>query len=240
MSIRINPTFFLKGIDPQKLFLEYQSGVFSRQPVQKTKIEITQNTAILANSYGTNNYSPMFSIKDRNNCSVVIATTNNKSFEVFTKSGGELVSGGRCDYCKEDFNTIRVGYPIAFQETIILDTQSQYRTLYTFWVEGIFCSFECTLAYIKLMLSRPYEYRDSVMNDSERLLKLLYKLMYPNGKPLLPAQDPKLLNTNDGPLSKEEWKENKHTYLRSDRILILPVKVEYIQRSLNVSSIENL
>lgn len=237
MSIKINPTFFLKGLDPQKLLSDYQSGVFARQPIIKSKIKIKENSIVLTPTYSTSNYSPLFSIKDKNNCSVIIATTNQKDFEIFTKTGGNLPIGGRCEYCREDFTHVSIGYPIAYQETLAL-CNDHYRVLYTFWVEGKFCTFECALGYVQLMLSKPSNYRDITIYDSERLLKLLYKLIHPT-ETLRPAQDPRLLKINGGPLTREEWQTKKHIYIRTDRVLIIPVKVEYLQQSLNPITIFN-
>lgn len=237
MATRVTPTFLLRGVDPNKLLLDYQSGFFSRPIGQKQKIKIAQNTAILAPTYGSTNYSPVFCIKDKNNCSVIIATTSHSDFEVFTKTGGQLPTGGRCDFCKDDFKDVAIGYPLGYQELTVLTnydkdvSKSRYRILYTFWVEGKFCSFECSLGYIRLILSRPADQRDTTLRDSERMLKMLYKLMYPTAGPLRPAQDPRLLKTNSGSLSKDEWQDTRHIYIRTDRILMIPAKVEYIQQN---------
>jgi len=237
MATRINPTFLLKGLDPNKLFADYQSGFFSRPVSLKQKIKIAPNTAILAPTYGTTNYSPVFCVKDRNNCSIVIATTGHSDFEVFTRTGGELPTGGRCDHCKDDFTETVVGYPVGYQELTVLTNdhndskQARYRILYVFWVEGKFCSFECALGYVRLILSRPADYRDTTLRDSERMLKTLYKFQYPTAGPLRPAQDPRLLKINGGSLTKEEWRDVRHVYLRTDRILMIPAKVEYVQQN---------
>jgi len=230
MATRVTPTFLLKGLDPNKLFLDYQAGLFSRTPLLKSKITIAQNTTILAPKYGVSNKAPVFCIKDRNNCSIVIATSNHSDFQVFTETGGQLPTGGRCRHCLEDFSGIAVGYPVGYQEITVLtntDNDPRYRVLYSFWVEGKFCTFECALGYIQMVLARPADYRDTTIRDSERMLKIMYKLTYPTAGPLRPAQDPSLL----GALTKEEWSDRRHIYIRSDRILMIPAKVEYIQQN---------
>lgn len=237
MTTRVTPTFLLKGLDPHRLLADYQSGFFSRQPSNKSKIRIAQNTTILAPTYGTTNHSPIFSVKDRNNCSIIFATTGHADFEVFTRTGGSLPTGGRCDFCKDDFTDIAVGYPIGYQEITVLTNDdpnpknAHYRVIYIFWVEGKFCSFECALGYVQLLLARPSDYRDTTIRDSERLLKLLHKLMYPTVGPLRPAQDPKLLRSNGGSLTRQEWQDHRHIYVRTDRILMIPAKVEYVQQN---------
>jgi len=236
MSTHITPTFLLKGVDPDKLLADYHSGFFSRPITAKQKIVIAHNTTILAPTYGINNHDPIFCMKDRNNCSVVIATTGHSDFEVFTRTGGELPIGGRCDHCKQDFSNIAVGYPLGFQEQTVLtndDTDpknARYRILYVFWVEGEFCSFECALGYIRMILSLPSDHRDTSLRDSERMLKILYKLTYPTAPQLRPAQAPRLLLSNKGSLTKEQWEEMRHIYVRTDRVLMIPAKVEYVQQ----------
>jgi hypothetical protein len=231
------PTFLLKGVDPNKILADYQAGVYSRPSTLKSKIHIAQNTCILAPTYGTSNQDPIFSVRDRNNCSVIIATTGHSDFEVFTRTGGDLPTGGRCEHCRDEFDHTVIGYPIGYQEQTILTNDStdprdaHYRVLYVFWVEGRFCSFECALGYLRLMLGRPADYRDTTLRDSERMLKHLHKLTYPTAGPLRPAQDPRLLRSNGGSLSREEWQDQRHIFVRTDRILMIPAKVEYVQQN---------
>lgn len=239
MATRVTPTFLLRGLDPNKLLTDYQSGFFTRVPANKSKIKISNNTAILAPTYGTTNHSPIYSVKDRHNSSIIIATTGHSDFEVFTRTGGQLPVGGRCDLCKKDFNHVAMGYPVGYQElTVLTNTDpnprnGRYRIIYTFWVEGEFCCFECAGGYIKLILSRSSDYRDTSNRDSYRMLNMLYKLMHPTAGPLRPSQDPKLLirNNKGGSLTEEQWKDQRHIYVRTDRILMIPAKVEYVQQN---------
>lgn len=243
MATRHIPTFILKGVDPNKVLADYQSGVFTRPIKSKSRFAINVKNPILAPTYGNTNSDPIYSFKDRNNCSVVFATTGHENYKVYTSTGGELPIGGRCDYCKQDFDHVAIGYPISEQEQTILTTDStehnkaSYRVFYIFWTEGEFCDFECALGYIRHILSRPAEYRDTTLRDCERMLKKLYYLTHPNAKPLRPASDPRLLRSNRGSLTKEEWKNESHIYIRTDRVLMIPAKVEYIQQNfLNPSS----
>lgn len=241
MATRITPTFLLKGIDPFEVLKEYQAGVYNRPVMPKAPIKIAQNTTILAPIYGNNNQCPVFCMKDRNNSSIVIATSNHSNFEVFTSSGGKLPEGGRCDFCKEDFKNTVIGYPVGFREITVLTNSdssdkvdnsegAKYRVIYAFWVEGCHCSFECALGCIHMHVNRLSTSRDSMLSDSERYLKLLYRLTYPNAGILKPATDPRLYSLHGkGSLTKEEWSDSKHIYTRSDRVLMIPAKVEYIR-----------
>lgn len=232
MSTRVVPTILLKGINPTLLFEEYKKGTFSYLPTSKNKIKYANNANILAPSYGKDNSFPIFCLKDKNNCDVIRTTTGFNDYEIYTKTGGNLPVGGRCEYCREDFETTAIGYPLNYEEKTILlsDSENVYRTIYTFWVEGKFCSFECALGYVRIILSKPSDYKDTTTRDSERLLKLLYKLMHPDAGILRPAQEPRLLITNGGALTKEQWQNSKHIYTRTDKIVIIPAKVEYLQQ----------
>lgn len=238
MGTKINPTFLLKGLDVNKLLADYQAGVFSRNVSTKSQIKISSNITILAPVYGTTNKSPIFCIKDRNNCSVIIATTGHVDFDVFTRTGGQLQNGGRCDACKKDFEHAAVGYPLGYQESTVLTNSdsniqnARYRIIYTFWVEGTYCGFECAYEDLEKITEKSSNYRDSTVRDSGRMLQMLYKLMYPNNPPLRPKQNPRLLNVhgNRGSLSEDQLDDKRHIYIRTDRIVMMPAKVEYIQQ----------
>ncbi len=236
MATKINPTFLLKGLDINKVIADYQSGVFSRPISSKSKIVISNNTTILAPVYGTTNQAPIYSIKDRNNCSVVIATTGHVDYELYTLNGGQMPDGGRCDCCKKDFEHKVIGYPLSYQEATILTNSDLgvpvYRTIYKFWMDGCCCSFECAYWEVEKMLEKSSNYRDNTIRDSSRMLQMLYKLMHPDGPPLRMAQNPRLLNVhgNRGSLTRQQWEDKKHIYVRTDRIFLMPAKVEYIQQ----------
>lgn len=238
MATRITPTFLLKGVDIHRLIADYQAGAFNRPWTYKKKIKLSQTSTSLAPKYGVSNRDPIFSIKDKHNSNVVFATSGHNDFEVFTRTGGNLPIGGRCCLCGDDFDQTALGYPIGYQEQLILPNnqedplKARYRIMYVFWVEGRFCSFECALGYIRLILARPADFRDPTLKESERLLKLLFSLTYPDNKtPLRPAQDPRLLQSNGGSLTKDQWQDTRHVYIRTDRVVLIPAKVEYLQQN---------
>lgn len=246
MGTTNNPTLFLRGVDPHKLLDAYRSGNLEKYSSDKKKIKLATDDKILAPSYGSDSSSPIYCVKDRNGCKVVLTTSGHQNVEVFTKSGGELPVGGRCMRCLKDYDTVRVGYPIAYKEETILMNQTEnpmdarYRIIYVFWVEGSFCDFSCALGYVQQVMSRPVEYRDTTLKDSERLLKFLFQLTYPDAGPLRPSQDPLLLISNGGSLTRDEWSDSNHVYRRTDRVLIIPAKVEYVRTNFSspVSTID--
>jgi hypothetical protein len=240
MASSITPTFFLKGIDPNEIYTKYREGFFNR-PLSTvvsllSKIKIASNAAIIAPTYGKSNNDPIFCVKDRFNSPIIIATAGHESYNVYNRTGGEPLMGGVCRFCSERFEGPQIGYPIAHQEQSILTNiegeKPVYRVINNFWTQGCFCSFQCALAKVRQNLNLPADYRDSGLRDSERLLKFLYKLTYPNAKVLRPAQDLDLLIEHGGSLSRKEWEDEKHVFRKTDRVLVMPVKTEYIQRNI--------
>lgn len=228
MSTKINPTFLLKGINPPELFNSYQNGAFSAiVPNSGSKIKITKNTIMVAPEYGDNNDNAIFAFKDKNNIDMVYATSNHVNYEVYLADGGKLPMGGRCDWCKEDFSHQSLGYPIAQQEITAL-VDDHHRVYYNFWVEGEFCSFECAAAKLKECNNQPLTYRDINIRDSQSMLNTLFLLTYPNENSFHPAKDYKLLKSRKGSLETETWRNSRHKYFRTDRVLLVPAKVEYL------------
>lgn len=231
MTTRVNPTFLLKGINPNELLNDYQNGQFSViKPSPGGKIVIAKNMIVVAPKYSDSNHEHIFSFKDKNNIDMIYATGNHTNYEIYLAGGEELPVGGRCDWCKEDFTHESLGYPIGYQEQTIL-VDDHHRVIYVFWVEGEFCCFECAFADLKRSNNQTPTYRDINIRDSETMLKMLFVIMFPNESVLQPAKDYRLLKFNKGSLDKEEWKNTKHKYFRTERVLMVPAKIEYLRYS---------
>jgi len=247
MAVYVNPTFLLKGIDYYKVLSDYHKGVFTRNVITKTKIQIA-NYNILAEVYSTSTDDRIFSMKDCTNNEIICTTSGYKDVEIFTSTGGNLQIGGRCEYCRDDYTTETIGYPLYYKDLKVLTNQTDlsnngvkphclsnngddaiYKVYYTFWVEGRFCSFECALSYINNMLSSQPKYRDVNIRDADKLLKFMYKCLYPDAHNLTLAQDPRLLLVNGGSLTREEWLNKKNIYKKTNNIIMIPVKVEYVR-----------
>lgn len=236
------PTFTLKGVDPIKLMTDYNSGYFTIDRPIASKIKLVEEGAIIAPIYGSSNSDAIFSIKDKNNSNIVIATSGHDNFEHYFSNGGQMPVGGRCDACKRDFKGPVVGYPVKFEiKHILINNPNNpddpddglYRVIYIFWVEGEFCSFEHALYYVRKHHTLPYKYRDCNLRDSENLLKLLYRLKFPRAGELYPCNDPRLLKSHRGSLTDEQWENKNLQYEDTHRLHIIPVKREYIQQLCN-------
>jgi hypothetical protein len=238
MSVYVNPTFLLKGVDFYKVLKDYNDGVYTRLESKKQKLTLANNN-ILADIYSLSNDDRLFSVKDPFNNEIICTTSGYKDVEVFTSTGGCLSIGGRCEYCRDDYKTETIGIPIAYKEFTVLtnkkvnlkddDKIPKYKVYYTFWVDGRFCDFSCALSHINKLLSSHPKYIDVIYRDSDKLLKFMYKCLYPNNPPIKPAQDPKLLMINGGSLEREEWENPKYVYKKTNNIIMIPSKIEYIR-----------
>ena len=163
----------------------------------------------------------------KNNCKEYYATSGHEAFLYF-RENDSYPNGGRCYYCLCDFDNIPLGYPLE-HEKIIKNIDKNYIVKHVFWVEGIFCSFECVYSYIKMYknVCNSFDTYKSIL--SNQLLILMYKLCYPN-ESIKSNPDFKLLKSNGGSLEENEWRNGKHTYKRTGKLFLAPIKAEYLQK----------
>lgn len=225
-------SFLLRGINPTKIFNDYHNGKFSNKElfIPVTKAKISELTTILAPEYGTSPADAIYTFKDKNNIPVIIATTNHKAYEIYRKNSVQAM-GGRCEWCLQDFPHLAIGIPVAVAEKFLAvkegDKYSNQRT-FCFWVEGIFCSFECVLAHIHRFLSLDST-RGNYYDNSESLLKFLHKLQFPQENKLHPHPHPRLLKLNGGSLEVKDYYKTTHTYHKTPNIVLLPAKACYLK-----------
>ncbi len=190
------PTFLLR-VNPNDIYQRYKSGEFFRPVPIKTKLIIAKPQI-----------KPSSLFKD-DLSSIEYCKTNQKEVEVFHKTGCN--TGGRCDYCKEDFETERIGYPLAYEHKSLL-INNIYQNAHLFWVDGCFCSYSCCLTFVKMI--KPSIQRDSNMVDVEILLKLMAKLNHLLIKEANCTQFP-------------DWKDEKVIYTKTSSIIKIPAQIVY-------------
>lgn len=223
MTTKLVPTFFLKGVSPSEVLEKYKKGLFGQEVVLK-KITVVNGSILLPN-YGQTNHSAIYSLKDRNNNNVILATSNHKNFEVKKNN----FQAPFCRTCfKENKNKDFMGIILKMEEKLVL-IDNEIRVFYVFHSESEdYCTFECTLEAIRKGTEIPASYRDITLMECERYLKFLFSLIYPD-KILRCTQDPRLLIKNNGSLSEEDHNNVRHIFKRTERIVLLPVKTEYLQ-----------
>lgn len=229
---RIEPTFFLKGIDPEKLIKDYQTGLFSRPVVTKNKLITINQNSIIAPIYSDDSKEGVFVVRDRHNIKIIIATGGHIEHDLFVKQNKYI--GGQCKICMSTYDYFMPGYPILHEEHTVLNTDKKLETWQVFWCKDPnYCSFECQYYYLKNLAARSITNRDATSLDSIRLLKFLHKLIYPDAAPLVPSNQPELLTTAKGSLEPADWKDRRHTYIRTDRVMIIPAKTEFVRQQIS-------
>ena len=110
-----------------------------------------------------------------------------------------------CHWCKHKFNYSPIGCPISYQ--------SQPKS--HFIVDGIFCSFNCCLAYIN------ENKHNSLYDNSINLLYNMYKIYNKDTHSINQAPHWKLLSCFSGNKSIEEFRNhfNTHSYTNIDNYI---------------------
>lgn len=224
MASKTALVFLLKGINFSDIISKYKEGYFSQES-PKCKLTVCKSSPSLNPSYSDDRDSGVFTCKDKHNKTYVVATTGHENIRIFLKNCEKMING-RCGYCGEDFEGERVGCPVKHEEIPVIE-EGRTRIVHSFWTEGIFCSFECCLGHVRNNMIKPYNFRTVGMEDSEFLLKYMYRLLYPQKEVLRPAPDINLLISNGGSLTSEEWHSGKHEFFRSIKVTAIPAKVEY-------------
>lgn len=216
-----SPTFLIKNCDPTDLYNKYKAGQFNRPIPQKTKLS-SVNTKLKTNLINDNKYQ-----------AVKFVMSNEQGVEKFKKSihaardaqHRPQLMGGRCDYCKQDFEGEVIGYPLSHEPQYTIDNDNRYRISYLFWTEGTFCDYACCLGHLQRLNKT-----DPLIQDAEMLLKLMFQLEYGKDAQLKKATDPKLLIDNGGTLSLEDWRNKQYEYVRTNNVLKIPTQVIYAKQ----------
>jgi hypothetical protein len=122
------PSFLIK-IDPDELYNKYKQGYFAREIPKKCSLILQQRMSLPGQAY----QEPR-----RAGQSVTFVLTNTEAVKTYSKTK-ENLKGGRCDYCKMDFTTERIGYPLCYEQHQ-QSINDVYQIIHVFWVEGRCCS----------------------------------------------------------------------------------------------------
>lgn len=233
MVTKITPAFHLKGINHKDTCdrinqilnnkinkdLNY---VLSMLP----KISVTSSNIISSESTVPVQYiSPELDIEE----------SGKRVFELFDKSGGELPHGGRCDFCKRDFTDVVIGYPVKDDYKIALVGGEKKMTT-TYFCEGVFDTYNCALGYLNKFVNHPINKCYVNVIESKRLLHEMFEANH-KGKILIPAPDPSLLISNGGSVSEEDWCNSNYCYSRTESIITIPIKVDYVRTAYKTNDV---
>jgi hypothetical protein len=193
-----------------------------RANIPKSKIKIQKEVKKLDN-IGIDADSEIYHTV-QNNTNVRIITNNHKTYSEYVidhennlKYNG-LLPGGMCMWCRRECKN-----PIGIPIKMIFDKK---KNISIYWMLHKFCTFNCSYAFLKLVISK-----DSVYTDSECLLRKLFYFLYPKNT-LRESPDWTLLDINGGPLTKDKFFCEKYEYRKLLGIVFFPCKQQYIEINL--------
>lgn len=224
-TTKITPSFLLRGVSPISTGARFKTK-FHTKSVEEVisslcKVPITKVNIIDTNSKAFQ--APKLYVAPE----LHFETSGNRDFHIFDSTGGHPVQGGICDYCKREFKTLALGYPIKMEEKIAL-VSGQRRSITIFWTEGCFDDYRCVYSRIWEYLRYPVNKSPLDFATAERLLKLMFAKEYPE-KRLTRYSDASLLKCNGGSVSDEDWSNGQYCYTRDESIMTIPVKTSYLR-----------
>jgi hypothetical protein len=204
---------FLRAIDSKALIDKYNSGKYKDIDVEKGSLDFNFSSKSIIHSTDIND--PVYAIKHKD-VNILCATSNHEYYAFYRKNGKQK-DGGRCAWCRRDFQHTPLGIPINHEVDNINDN-----IIHIFWIEDQLCDFQCLYRYGNL-----YKNYDNLYNNSMPFIDMMRRLMG-YGK-IIPAGDPKLIEENGGSIPYSKWKEESHKYKRTGNLILLPLKISYFK-----------
>jgi hypothetical protein len=222
-TIVVVPTFNLRGIKFVDLYNAYKRGDYNKLKLPESKVKDANVSSLAATVYSTSEAEGIYTKTNRDGSTIIRVTTDQKSFEIFNKTGS-LPEKGMCDNCRRIKSNLMVCptsiYSIEGLEETIGNTDSK-NAKYIVYGPTLQCSFRCALTYARL-----YSKVDHQFSNSEEIIKFIFHLIYP-GKTLEPAPDYKLLVSNGGSITDDEYDNPKYQYTKVVSVIMAPLKMEY-------------
>jgi len=227
-QIALVPTFCLYRVEPEKLVNEFNSGAWNAFIVPKLKkssFSRIGEQGLIHQTHGSSPQNESFSFNNRANDEIVFVTTNNPQYKTYHVAGNGY-PGGECRWCRLKYEEGMGGLPV----TVTIEKEENERGIETnklcFWTVESLCDYRCALAHV-LSISRGRTKYNSINDNTESLLKIMYDLSYPNGPTLEPAPHYNLLRENGGTIPRENYKSYRYSYVPAQDFVMCPTKSLY-------------
>jgi len=222
--LSINPTFFLKKVDPFDLYQKYNSGCFSNLDISlflDINVKI-KNKKINVLSLGNDKESDLFSQIDNHNQIQIFATTNCNYYNAFNNLEVDYRKKEyKCDWCDRSFIHTPKGIPI---EKEIFISNSENKEIKIYHTPTCHCTLSCAYATYIWETSNIRSPKFSLYNKSYSLLKELFNL---ESLFMKESPDPKLAKWNGGSLEEREFFQEKEKFVTIGDIVFSPAKIIY-------------
>jgi len=127
-----------------------------------------------------------------------------------------------CEWCRLTIDSkIPIGIPISYVKNKITTRDGEKRIVthvYEFKVIGTYCDFSCCLAEVDMMKDRYDRAKNSLYAKSEFLLNLMYVLNTGGSKPLKKRRDRRLLKSNGGSLTRQEFRDGDYDFIECSTV----------------------
>jgi hypothetical protein len=218
-------TFTLKGIKRFELDKKYSLcnlSNISDQPKQTSTLNVTQINELTTNNNENKYFSYVDESKREHRCLITMCNNNYEKLPTSTHC--------RCYWCHHEFSGMPLGCPVSFENSKLIknyysevikdnnrliDNVSQLESEKNnynenfelekcdyYVTEGVFCSFNCCLAYINLNKHNP------IYNFSKTYLITIFETLFNQEFNVTEAPSWKLLKNYGGNLSIDEFREN--------------------------------
>ena len=211
---------------------KYKSGFFTianldRTPFKK-QVKGGESTIIketCKSEINDGNYIENF----RNIPPIYFATANNDAIVLFKKNN-TFKKDSVCEFCHKKIVGDSIGVPVRYLCKTVIQTTNNvqvYKLYNIFWLVGEYCDFNH--AYLFLLKGRTlgFSQRDYHYSDSERYLKIFHSIMRPDDPPLCETNDPCILESNGGSVSKSD--SEKYRYKKTPGLILYPISEEYMR-----------
>jgi len=224
--IKFSETLMLRRIDTVDILKRYLNKEYEKLTIPEDKVKVVSSIN-MAKSMGYNPTEKNYRLKDKSITGKVVVTTNHDNYQYVRDLNTKTPTNQkayRCLHCKRIIKGSSVGIPLEMS----MNRQNKNITFYT---EGTYCHFGCAYADLKRQLRVQKKYIDPLYMDAESMLYTMYYKMYPKnaGKKIRSSPDWRLLDENNGPLTSEQFDEEKYEYVQVPTLVILPAKRQYIR-----------
>ncbi len=213
------PIITLIAVDIPSIMDKYNQGYYSNVKIPRVDSPAKINS--VNSVYGSDPDQTCYSHQDRSGTKIIHYTTNQ---DLYNSDKTQRKLDLACDWCRWPTDEDRVGNPMSIINEY--DDEGNKSVVFICDGRGCYCDESCGLAHF-LDTKGGIDMYNIERNSMESNIRTMYILRHPNASPLQPAADYHLLCSNGGPMSREEYKSNRHTYVRSSSHILRWAKASY-------------
>nr|QBK92423.1 MAG: A1L transcription factor/late transcription factor VLTF-2 [Pithovirus LCPAC401] len=203
----MNTRFLIRGSRTEEILEKLNSGKYNSVKLKYDKSREEKETII--------NESEGVSVITKRGRRVIVAAKGHQMYVSFVSKG--KYTNAPCMWCRTLIQDNPIGLPVGNMDMIIDDDHTRLIC----YIEDLYCTFECLYASFQMFYNRKDCY-----GSSEEMILHLFNIMHP-GEILEPADDWRVLKSNNGWMSIEQFREREHRFIDTGKIILVPIKRIY-------------